>query len=258
MGLKEDLISRARSGDTFGKQSTKPTKNRETDIKEQPDDLDLDLSDELDEELDRLEDSDSLEDIDLTSELNSLDDFNDYQEQPEPEPEPAPRKRSSRNPQDKREQPRHDPAAQEPESEQDDYEQDMPYYGTGYQRNEPAYISREQTRPVREPVRRQEPVAEQHASYSQQESSDLKERLLDLAKETVLKGVLTSFESEIVTTKALSKMIESYLDNRSVSSVTNGNAILSAVVDELIQAEYSESQYCDLTKDILLSVKSDL
>ena len=70
--------------------------------------------------------------------------------------------------------------------------------------------------------------------------------------------MLEHFESEIVTTKALTKMVESYLENKNVSVIANGNAILSAVVDEVIESGYEEEHYGDMTKDILLAVKSDL
>lgn len=239
MSLKDDLIKRANSGDTFA------PKKQEDDFDEDLEELeedDIDLSEELDNELEEHEEDndDDFGDIDLSSALDDMDSFSSFEEElddqepetepvfepePEPEPVPAPKRRRRR-------------------SKAKAYDVDE---------EEEERIAAEQYAASN----RAEAVFEQEKSFRKADNS-LGTKLVDLAKGIVLRDMLEHFESEIVTTKALTKMVESYLENKNVSVIANGNAILSAVVDEVIESGYEEEHYGDMTKDILLAVKSDL
>lgn len=236
MSLKDDLIKRANSGDTFA------PKPKEDDFDEELEEDDIDLSEELDNELEEHdEDSDDdFGDIDLSSALDDMDSFSSFEEEldeqepepepvfepePEPEPVPAPKRRRRR-------------------SKAKSYDVDE---------EEEERIAAEQYAASN----RAEAVFEQEKTFRKTDNS-LGTKLVDLAKGIVLRDMLEHFESEIVTTKALTKMVESYLENKNVSVIANGNAILSAVVDEVIESGYEEEHYGDMTKDILLAVKSDL
>lgn len=238
MSLKDDLIKRANSGDTFA------PKKQEDDFEEELEDDDIDLSEELDNELEEHEEDsdDDFGDIDLSSALDDMDSFSSFEEEldepepevepepvfepePEPEPVPAPKRRRRR-------------------SKAKAYDIDE---------EEEERIAVEQYAASN----RAEAVFEQEKPFRKTDNS-LGTKLVDLAKGIVLKDMLEHFESEIVTTKALTKMVEAYLETKNVSVIANGNAILSAVVDEVIDSGYEEEHYGDMTKDILLSVKSDL
>lgn len=239
MSLKDDLIKRANSGDTFA------PKKQEDDFDEDLEELeedDIDLSEELDNELEEHEEDndDDFGDIDLSSALDDMDSFSSFEEElddpepepepvfepePEPEPAPAPKRRRRRS------------KAKSYDVDEEDEERIAAEQYTASNRVEAVF---EQEKPFRKA------------------DNSLGTKLVDLAKGIVLRDMLEHFESEIVTTKALTKMVESYLENKNVSVIANGNAILSAVVDEVIESGYEEEHYGDMTKDILLAVKSDL
>lgn len=234
MSLKDDLIKRANSGDTFA------PKKQEDDFDEEFEEDDIDLSEELDNELEEHEEDndDDFGDIDLSSALDDMDSFSSFEEElddqepepepvfePEPEPAPVPKRRRRRN------------KAKAYDVDEEEEER----------------IAAEQYAASN----RAEAVFEQEKPFRNADNS-LGTKLVDLAKGIVLRDMLEHFESEIVTTKALTKMVESYLENKNVSVIANGNAILSAVVDEVIESGYEEEHYGDMTKDILLAVKSDL
>ncbi len=236
MSLKDDLIKRANSGDTFAQ------KKQEDDFDEEFEEDDIDLSEELDNELEEHEEDndDDFGDIDLSSALDDMDSFSSFEEElddqepetepvfepePEPEPAPAPKRRRRRS------------KAKSYDVDEEDEER----------------IAAEQYAASN----RAEAVFEQEKPFRKADNG-LGTKLVDLAKGIVLRDMLEHFESEIVTTKALTKMVESYLENKNVSVIANGNAILSAVVDEVIESGYEEEHYGDMTKDILLAVKSDL
>ncbi len=234
MSLKDDLIKRANSGDTFA------PKKQEDDFDEEFEEDDIDLSEELDNELEEHEEDndDDFGDIDLSSALDDMDSFSSFEEElddpepepepvfePEPEPAPAPKRRRRRS------------KAKSYDVDEEDEERIAAEQYTASNRAEAVF---EQEKPFRKA------------------DNSLGTKLVDLAKGIVLRDMLEHFESEIVTTKALTKMVESYLENKNVSVIANGNAILSAVVDEVIESGYEEEHYGDITKDILLAVKSDL
>lgn len=222
MSLKDDLIKRANSGDTFA------PKRKEDDLEDLEED-DIDLSEELDNELEQSNEDSSFGDIDLSSALDDMDSFSNFKEEldePEPEPETAPAPKRRR---------RKKKATIDNEDEEERIAVEQ------YAASNRAEAVFEQEKPVR-----------------RSKNNDLGTKLVDLAKEIVLRDMLEHFESEIVTTKALTKMIESYLETKNVSVIANGNAILSAVVDEVIDSGYEEEHYGGMTKDILIAVKSDL
>lgn len=238
MSLKDDLIKRANSGDTFA------PKKQEDDFDEELEDGDIDLSEELDNELEEHdEDSDDdFGDIDLSSALDDMDSFSSFEEEldePEPEPEPEPVFEPDPEP-----EPVPAPKRRRRRSKVKAYDVDE---------EEEERIATEQYAASN----RAEAVFEQEKPFRKTDNS-LGTKLVDLAKGIVLKDMLEHFESEIVTTKALTKMVEAYLETKNVSVIANGNAILSAVVDEVIESGYEEEHYGDMTKDILLAVKSDL
>ena len=223
MSLKDDLIKRANSGDTFAPK-------RKDDL-EELEENDIDLSEELDNELEQTDEDSDFGDIDLSSALDDMDSFSSFEEElddpdqePEPEPAPVPKKRGRK---------KKAPVHNEDEEERIAVEQ---YAASN----------------------RAEAVFEQEKPARKSDKNDLGVKLVDLAKGIVLRDMLEHFESEIVTTKALTKMVESYLETKNVSVIANGNAILSAVIDEVIDSGYEEDHYGDMTKDILLAVRSDL
>lgn len=223
MSLKDDLIKRANSGDTFAPK-------HKDDLEELEED-DIDLSEELDNELEQTDEDSDFGDIDLSSALDDMDSFSSFEEElddpypdPDPEPAPVPKKR-------------------------------------GRKKKAPVYNEDEEERIAVEQYaasNRAEAVFEQEKPARKSNKNDLGIKLVDLAKGIVLRDMLEHFESEIVTTKALTKMVESYLETKNVSVIANGNAILSAVIDEVIDSGYEEDHYGDMTKDILLAVKYDL
>lgn len=225
MSLKDDLIKRAKSGDTFAPKEQKDA------LEEQLGEEDIDLSEELDNELEQTDEDSDFGDIDLSSALDDMDSFSSFEEElddpdPEPEPEPAPVSKKR-----------------------------------GRKKKAPVYNEDEEERIAAEQYaasNRAEAVFEQEKPARKSNKNDLGVKLVDLAKGIVLRDMLEHFESEIVTTKALTKMVESYLETKNVSVIANGNAILSAVIDEVIDSCYEEDHYGGMTKDILLAVKSDL
>lgn len=236
MSLKDDLIKRANSGDTFA------PKKQEDDFDEEFEEDDIDLSEELNNELEEHEEDndDDFGDIDLSSALDDMDSFSSFEEElddPEPEPEPV----FELEPEPK---PAQAPKRRRRRSKAKSYDVDE---------EDEERIAAEQYAASN----RAEAVFEQEKPFRKADNS-LGTKLVDLAKGIVLRDMLEHFESEIVTTKALTKMVESYLENKNVSVIANGNAILSAVVDEVIESGYEEEHYGDMTKDILLAVKSDL
>lgn len=238
MSLKDDLIKRANSGDTFA------PKKQEDDFDEEFEEDDIDLSEELDNELEEHEEDndDDFGDIDLSSALDDMDSFSSFEEElddPEPEPEPVFEPEPEPEP-----EPAPAPKRRRRRSKAKSYDVDE---------EDEERIASEQYAALN----RAEAVFEQEKPFRKADNS-LGTKLVDLAKGIVLRDMLEHFESEIVTTKALTKMVESYLENKNVSVIANGNAILSAVVDEVIESGYEEEHYGDMTKDILLAVKSDL
>lgn len=234
MSLKDDLIKRANSGDTFA------PKKQEDDFDEDLEEDDIDLSEELDNELEEHEENndDDFGDIDLSSALDDMDSFSSFEEElddPEPEPEPVFEPEPEPAPVPKRRRRRSKAKSYDVDEEDEERIAEEQYAASN----------------------RAEAVFEQEKPFRKADNS-LGTKLVDLAKGIVLRDMLEHFESEIVTTKALTKMVESYLENKNVSVIANGNAILSAVVDEVIESGYEEEHYGDMTKDILLAVKSDL
>lgn len=101
-----------------------------------------------------------------------------------------------------------------------------------------------------------QPVPEDYQG-DPEDFATLEEKLLLLAKETVLNDIANTFDSQLVTKAALQQLISFYLDNTD-SPYTNGSAVLIAVIDEILASDYTQDHYKDLIPMILNSVKDDL
>lgn len=122
-----------------------------------------------------------------------------------------------------------------------------------------SYQSQSQYQPQRQQSQTQQsyqPVPEDYQG-DPEDSATLEEKLLLLAKETVLNDIANTFDSQLVTKAALQQLISFYLDNTD-SPYTNGSAVLIAVIDEILASDYTQDHYKDLIPMILNSVKDDL
>ena len=230
MSLKDELIKR----EIFGnKVNTEEPKHKEeyTTLEEKEDFSQLDLSDALNDELNKIDDETGFGEIDLSSleeELNS-------KSEPEPVFEPVIQNTMA----EVQEVP---VPVQEPEPEEEEEPED----------------TEDIDKPVKEhkePKRRRRQKKEEIPSDDQ---TILGFKLLKLAKGIVLNDISENFESEIVTSSAMKKMISEYL-GKEKSSISNSGAILSAVLDEVSEKHYDgNTSYGELTSEILDSIKSDL
>lgn len=231
MSLKDELIKR----EIFGnKVNTEEPKHKEeyTTLEEKEDFSQLDLSDALNDELNKIDDETGFGEIDLSSleeELNS-------KSEPEPVFEPVVQNTMA----EVQEVP---VLVQEPEPEEEEEEP-------------------EDTEDIDEPVKEhKEPKRRRRQKKEEIPSDDqtiLGLKLLKLAKGIVLNDISENFESEIVTSSAMKKMISEYL-GKEKSSISNSGAILSAVLDEVSEKHYDgNTSYGELTSEILDSIKSDL
>lgn len=228
MSLKDELIKR----EIFGnKVNTEEPKHKEeyTTLEEKEDFSQLDLSDALNDELNKIDDETGFGEIDLSSleeELNS-------KSEPEPVFEPVVQNTMA----EVQEVP---VPVQEPEEEEEP-EDTEDIDGS--------------VKEHKEPKRRRRQKKEEIPSDDQ---TILGFKLLKLAKGIVLNDISENFESEIVTSSAMKKMISEYL-GKEKSSISNSGAILSAVLDEVSEKHYDgNTSYGELTSEILDSIKSDL
>lgn len=230
MSLKDELIKR----EIFGnKVNTEEPKHKEeyTTLEEKEDFSQLDLSDALNDELNKIDDETGFGEIDLSSleeELNS-------KSEPEPVFEPVVQNTMA----EVQEVP---VPVQEPEPEEEEEPEDTEDID-------------EPVKEHKEPKRRRRQKKEEIPSDDQ---TILGFKLLKLAKGIVLNDISENFESEIVTSSAMKKMISEYL-GKEKSSISNSGAILSAVLDEVSEKHYDgNTSYGELTSEILDSIKSDL
>lgn len=232
MSLKDELIKREMFGNKVNIEEPKP-KEEYTTLEEKDEDFSqLDLSDALNDELNKIDDETGFGEIDLSSleeELNS-------KSEPEPVFEPVVQNTMA----EVQEVP---VPVQEPEPEEEEEEP-------------------EDTEDIDEPVKEhKEPKRRRRQKKEEIPSDDqtiLGFKLLKLAKGIVLNDISENFESEIVTSSAMKKMISEYL-GKEKSSISNSGAILSAVLDEVSEKHYDgNTSYGELTSEILDSIKSDL
>lgn len=231
MSLKDELIKRDIFGNKVNIEEPKP-KEEYTTLEEKDEDFSqLDLSDALNDELNKIDDETGFGEIDLSSleeELNSKS---------EPVFEPVVQNTMA----EVQEVP---VQVQEPEPEEEEEEDP------------------EDTEDIDEPVKEhKEPKRRRRQKKEEIPSDDqtiLGLKLLKLAKGIVLNDISENFESEIVTSSAMKKMISEYL-GKEKSSISNSGAILSAVLDEVSEKHYDgNTSYGELTSEILDSIKSDL
>ena len=233
MSLKDELIKREMFGNKVNIEEPKP-KEEYTTLEEKEDFSQLDLSDALNDELNKIDDETGFGEIDLSSleeELNS-------KSEPEPVFEPVVQNTMA----EVQEVP---VQVQEPEPEEEEEEEEP-----------------EDTEDIDEPVKEhKEPKRRRRQKKEEIPSDDqtiLGFKLLKLAKGIVLNDISENFESEIVTSSAMKKMISEYL-GKEKSSISNSGAILSAVLDEVSEKHYDgNTSYGELTSEILDSIKSDL
>lgn len=229
MSLKDELIKREMFGNKVNIEEPKH-KEEYTTLEEKEDFSQLDLSDALNDELNKIDDETGFGEIDLSSleeELNSKS-----------EPEPV-----------------FEPVVQNTMAEV----QEVP---VPVQEPEPEEEEPEDTEDIDEPVKEhKEPKRRRRQKKEEIPSDDqtiLGFKLLKLAKGIVLNDISENFESEIVTSSAMKKMISEYL-GKEKSSISNSGAILSAVLDEVSEKHYDgNTSYGELTSEILDSIKSDL
>lgn len=206
-------------------------KEEYTTLEEKEDFSQLDLSDALNDELNKIDDETGFGEIDLSSleeELNS-------KSEPEPVFEPVVQNTMA----EVQEVP---VQVQEPEPEEEEDPEDTE-------------VIDEPVKEHKEPKRRRRQKKEEIPSDDQ---TILGFKLLKLAKGIVLNDISENFESEIVTSSAMKKMISEYL-GKEKSSISNSGAILSAVLDEVSEKHYDgNTSYGELTSEILDSIKSDL
>ena len=222
MSLKDELIKR----EIFGnKVNTEEPKHKEeyTTLEEKEDFSQLDLSDALNDELNKIDDETGFGEIDLSSleeELNS-------KSEPEPVFEPVVQNTMA----EVQEVP---VPVQEPEPEEEEEPEDTEDID-------------EPVKEHKEPKRRRRQKKEEIPSDDQ---TILGFKLLKLAKGIVLNDISENFESEIVTSSAMKKMISEYL-GKEKSSISNSGAILSAVLDEVSEKHYDgNTSYGELTSEI--------
>lgn len=249
MTLKEELLRKAKSGEPFHG-GAKPDNS----VGNVSDDLDVQM--EFEEQQDE-EQQDTLQpnfdedfsDVNLDfGEEEEEDDYSYEEETPqEPEPEPEPEYTPKPKPQRKpKPEPQYIEEQYEPEpqyDEQEQYEPEPQHYEP-----EPQYVPQKQ-----QYAPRQQYTPPKHNSNS----NELPNKLIVLAKHTVLDRILSGFQSNIVTTEALTKVIAEYKGS-SKSGISNGYAILSAVIDEALDSDFKEEHYDVLTADILTAIKKDL
>lgn len=230
MSLKDELIKREMFGNKVNIEEPKP-KEEYTTLEEKEDFSQLDLSDALNDELNKIDDETGFGEIDLSSleeELNS-------KSEPEPVFEPVVQNTMA----EVQEVP---VQVQEPEPEEEEDPEDTEDID-------------EPVKEHKEPKRRRRQKKEEIPSDDQ---TILGFKLLKLAKGIVLNDISENFESEIVTSSAMKKMISEYL-GKEKSSISNSGAILSAVLDEVSEKHYDgNTSYGELTSEILDSIKSDL
>lgn len=249
MTLKEELLRKAKSGEPFhgGAKPDNSVGNVSDDL-----DVQMEFEEQQDEEQqDTLQPNFDEDFSDVNLDFGEEDEEDDYSyeeetpQEPEPEPEPeyTPKPKPQRKP---KPEPQYVEEQYEPEpqyDEQEQYEPEPQHYEP-----EPQYVPQKQ-----QYTPRQQYTPPKHNSNS----NELPNKLIVLAKHTVLDRILSGFQSNIVTTEALTKVIAEYKGSQK-SGISNGNAILSAVIDEALNDDFKEEHYDNLTADILTAVKKDL
>lgn len=249
MTLKEELLRKAKSGEPFhgGAKPDNSVGNVSDDL-----DVQMEFEEQQDEEQqDTLQPNFDEDFSDVNLDFGEEEEEEDYSyeeetpQEPEPEPEPeyTPKPKPQRKP---KPEPQYVEEQYEPEpqyAEQQHYEPEPQHYEP-----EPQYVPQKQ-----QYTPRQQYTPSQHSSNS----NELPNKLVVLAKHTVLDRILSGFQSNIVTTEALTKVIAEYKGS-SKSGISNGYAILSAVIDEALDDEFKEEHYDILTADILMAIKKDL
>lgn len=256
MTLKEELLRKAKSGEPFhgGAKPDNSVGNVSDDL-----DVQMEFEEQQDEEQqDTLQPNFDEDFSDVNLDFGEEDEENDYsyeeetpqESEPEPEPEYTPKPKPQRKP---KPEPQYIEEQYEPEPqyvEQQHYEPEPQHYDPEPQHYdpEPQYVPQKQ-----QYTPRQQYAPQQHTSNS----NELSEKLVALAKRTVLERILSGFQSNIVTPEALTKIVAEYNGSQK-SGISNGNAILSAVIDEALNDDFKEEHYDNLTADILMAVKKDL
>lgn len=230
MGLKDQLIQRANEG------NKKPEKQPAA-VEEVEEDLDLRsfFQDEDDVMAPMFEEP--------MLDNNSFDDSGlQFDEEPEPMFEPAP-------------QPQYQPQQYQQPQYQPQY-QPQQYQQPQYQpQPEPVYEPAPQ--PQYQPQQYQPEVSYNQPMTANVDDTNLQAKLLKKAKFNVLTSITEEFTSSILTSDALTKLVESYI-NEEASDLTYSSYVFVALIDEIISKEYTHSYYGDLTNEILESIKSDL
>lgn len=248
MGLKDDLIRKSKNNGFNGAKERQAQRERTAAVEQPEESIDslyddpmVSTSDGGDIDLGYVLEDDGLEESPISiPEMDSTDDLEAVAPQPvTPSEEP---------------------------SIEDVYSQPLPQQmppQPAYQPPVPQPAYQPAPQPVQEPAYQQippEPPMDDLRSYDTDvDSRTLEDKLLDLAKQTILTDIVSGdkFESDIVTAKALAGLVDAYLDGGDWP-YTNGSVVLTSVIDEIISGDYANEFYGELTDSVLLSVKEDL
>lgn len=224
MGLKDQLIQQAQNG---GLNDSNLFNETQEDKKEE-DSLDVDslFSTDAEEDLNLFE-KESTPDLSLEEELETIDVIDIPDDNPEPEIEDI---------QEGSEETIFEESEPEPEPE--------PELEPELTIEEPTFSEPENISSIVE-----EPIVDF--------DSELKTKLLQKSKETILKDIKENYASEMFTNTLINKLIDSYLENAE-NEIKNSNAIFSSILDEIINSSYKHEYYTDLVKEVLESVKNDI
>lgn len=291
MGLKATLIKKASSPDAF--KNTQPARVKEDDkatVDTSNDDdqydgsrreiSDADISNALESELDSATDID--EEIDLDSFTDEMSDSSDELDDIEPKFDDIDTSYSKRNsyqqPKQQQSYNRKQPVARVSHDYDEDDGYNMPE-PVAAQPEPPVKKRRRRKKVVNEPEKTQEYISHEYESNDTSEqdtdkgtdtksysrgkntrvADSLSDKLLSRAKNDVLSDVVESFDSEIVTKKALERLVSAYLSSEKKQDIANGNTILSTVIDEVIDSKFVNKIYDEeLTREILLAIRDDL
>lgn len=129
---------------------------------------------------------------------------------------------------------------------------------------EPAPYAAPRTQPevpyVHEP--QPQPYVEHHDVEEVPEESKIQAEtaslLLDYAKSHIMLDIATSFNSEIFSKEAVTNLINAYNGKANAQSYSNANALISSLLDEVVESDYKNDHYGDLTKNVIAAIKEDL
>lgn len=125
-------------------------------------------------------------------------------------------------------------------------------YVAPYSQPEPAPSYAPEPQPYVERHDIEEPTG---GSKLQNETASL---LLDYAKSHIMLDIATSFTSGIFSKEAVTNLINAYNGKANAQSYSNANALICSLLDEVVESDYKNDHYGDITKDVIAAIKEDL